>query len=171
MTPLPSMTWHWCRLLSGHGVASGEANIDPRRETSPYPRGTIAMQTPFFAKAGLDLKGMWPGTLNLSVEPLKLSLKSPDFHFPLLYWTDLHPPETFSFWCIMLRCSPQSFSYPAFVYFPHPETKAMHWQPPGVVEVLAPWIDGLVPNAPLQIGVDPERISVFADQGGVSTDR
>ncbi len=165
MTQHPLLNWHCCRLLAGHGVASGDANIDPSREDSPYPSGTIAMQTPFFEKAGLDLTAMWPGTLNLSVEPLKFSLSSPDFHFPGLYWTDLHPPETFSFWWIQLRCCSQSRSYPALIYFPHPETKAMHWQPPGVIEVLAPWIDGLLPHAQLEIGVDPERISVLADQG------
>ncbi|MDJ0715727.1 MAG: VWA domain-containing protein [Prochloraceae cyanobacterium] len=48
-------------LGSGHKVASGQAS------NSPYPRGTIEMQTPFFKKLGLNLTEYFKGTLNLSL--------------------------------------------------------------------------------------------------------
>ena len=84
------------RLIAGHGVASG------RSADSPYPNGTIEMQRPFFKALGLDLSRCWPGTLNLSAAPLDLRLRDPDRCFPLVAWTDRHPPETFSFWRIQL---------------------------------------------------------------------
>ena len=38
---------------------------------SPYPRGSIALQAPYFSKNGLNLSGFWYGTLNLSLYPIK----------------------------------------------------------------------------------------------------
>ncbi|WP_353616579.1 hypothetical protein [Synechococcus sp. A15-24] len=88
-----------------------------RSTTSPYPEGTIAMQQPLFAQLGLDLSDCWPGTLNLSVAPLEVQLRDPDHTFPHLYWTDLHPPETFSFWRITLQSAADG-GVPAWIYSP-----------------------------------------------------
>ena len=158
-----SLHWHRCVRLDGHGVASGIANTDPARSASPYPRGTLEMQAPYFAAQGLDLSPFWLGTLNLSVAPAWWLLQQPDYHFPHLRWTDLHPPETFSFWEIQLRCSGQARSYPALIYYPHPETKARHWQPPSVLEVLAPFMDLLPSDNRFELGVDPRRIALHQD--------
>ena len=89
--------WVFTTLMAGHGVTFGKST------TSSYQKGTIAMQWPLFAQRGLDLSSCWPGTLNLSVAPLELQLRDPDITFPLLRWSDLHPPETFSFWRITLK--------------------------------------------------------------------
>ncbi|MGD1938013.1 MAG: hypothetical protein ACFCA4_10715 [Cyanophyceae cyanobacterium] len=75
-------------LVAGHGVASGES------PHSPYPKSTIAMQKTHFKAGGLDLDGYFEGTLNLSISPKKFQLLNPRHRFPLLRWTDLHPPET-----------------------------------------------------------------------------
>ena len=80
------------RLVAGHGVASGRA------ADSPYPAGTIALQTPHFLSLGIDLTPYQPATLNLDFAPGVWRLRDPDHHVPLLHWTDQHPPETFSFW-------------------------------------------------------------------------
>ncbi len=74
--------------MAGHGVASGES------PHSPYPKSTIAMQKTHFKAGGLDLDGYFEGTLNLSISPKKFQLLNPRHRFPLLRWTDLHPPET-----------------------------------------------------------------------------
>ena len=158
MSEAHDLVWHRCKRLDGHGVASGIANRDPSRTASPYPRGTLAMQAPLFAEQGLDLSPYWFGTLNLSVAPAWWSLRQPDYHFPNLRWTTLHPPETFSFWAIQLRSLDQAQCWPALVYYPHPETKARHWQPPSVLEVLAPWIEDLPAQDHWQMGVDPSRL-------------
>lgn len=152
------LRWHQCRRVNGHGVASGIANSDPARRASPYPQGTLAMQAPFFADQGLDLSPYWLGTLNLSVAPAWWSLHRPDYHFPLLHWTELHPPETFSFWSVQLRDRDRHHLWPALIYYPHPETKARHWQPPSVLEVIAPWLDDLPSSGVVELGVDPARL-------------
>ena len=93
--------WLTGRLCAGHGVASGTSN------DSPYPDGTIRMQFPVFQSLGLDLSDCYFGTLNLDFAPLEVSLSNPDHLFEKVRWTDLHPPETFSFWSVQIK-TPQS---------------------------------------------------------------
>ena len=159
--PWPDLRWHFCRLLRGHGVASGHANRDPLRPDSPYPAGTITMQAPLFAERGLDLSPYWPGTLNLSFAPKSVMLRDADHCFPHLRWTPLHPPETFSFWRVVLRRIRSSQQLSGLIYFPHPETKQRHWQPQSVVEVLVPWIAHLDPEEPLALGVSQRQFSLL----------
>ncbi len=78
-------------IIPGHGVASGTSSA------SPYPQGSIAMQAPFFKARGLDLTGLHLGTLNVSIAPATFKITRPAFRFDNVKWTDLHPPETFSF--------------------------------------------------------------------------
>lgn len=122
-------------VIPGHGVASGRA------AGSPYPQGSVAMQMPFFAALGLDLKDCWAGTLNVSIAPNTWTLLRADYCFENLAWTDLHPPETFSFVQLHLTWKTQRIS--AWLYRPHPETKAAHHQTPSVMEIVAPRLDGL----------------------------
>ena len=144
-------TWLKTQLIQGHGVASG------RSENSPYPAGTIAMQRPLFHDLGLDLSDCYAGTLNLSFAPLEVQLRDPDHTFAQLCWTDRHPPETFSFWRIEVRCSTAQAT-PAWIYHPHPETKQRHWQAPTTVEVLAPRLDGLLVGATVELLDTHQRI-------------
>ena len=127
-----SSQWLSGRVVAGHGVASG------RSSSSPYPAGTIALQRPLFAARGLDLSDCFAGTLNVSFAPQELVLTSPEVTFERLDWSDRHPPETFSFWKIELHQNGAP-PCPAWIYRPHPETKQRHWQPPSMVEVLAPF--------------------------------
>jgi hypothetical protein len=119
----------------GHGVASGRAT------NSPYPQGSIAMQMPFFSALGLDLGHCWPGTLNVSIAPRTWALLRADHCFERLEWTHLHPPETFSFVQVQLTWRSQRTA--AWLYRPHPETKAAHHQAPSVMEIIAPRLEGL----------------------------
>jgi hypothetical protein len=88
---------HIGRLVRGHGVASGRA-VD-----SPYPAGTIALQTPLFAAHGIDLSPFQSATLNLDFSPGDWRLRDPDHSVERLAWSDCHPPETFSFWRCQLQ--------------------------------------------------------------------
>ena len=182
LTPVAeaSLRWVRCRLVAGHGVASGRA------ATSPYPAGTIHLQAPFFAARGIDLAPFFAGTLNLEAARGHWRLRDPDARVEALEWTDRHPPETFSFWHCRLRvpaeaaaaidgggagsevssgeavCSDAggavgSAGLAAIIYYPHPETKRAHHQAPSCLELLAPWIPGLHPGAELELGVDPRR--------------
>jgi hypothetical protein len=134
-----STSTEWLRLSGvvkpGHGVASGRA------EDSPYPAGTIALQTPVFQALGLDLSPFFPGTLNVSIAPYGFILHQPDYQFRSVYWTEHHPPEDFSF--MECRVMYQGRSYAGLIYYPHPETKHVHFQQSTVLEVLVPWIEGI----------------------------
>ena len=121
-------------VVEGHGVASG------RSPDSPYPESSIAMQKPHFKARGLDLDSYFDGTLNISIAPHQFKLIKPTYTFPHVRWTHLHPPETFSF----ARCQItfQNKTYPAWIYYPHPETKEVHFQNDSTLEV----ITGPIPN-------------------------
>ena len=122
-------------VVPGHGVASGRA------AHSPYPQGSNAMHMPFFAALGLDLGNCWPGTLNVSIAPHAWELLRADHCFERLEWTHLHPPEAFSFAQVQLTWRGQRTA--AWLYRPHPETKAAHHQAPSVMEIIAPRLEGL----------------------------
>lgn len=143
-------------VVPGYGVASG------RSLDSPYPQGTIAMQAPLFRALGLDLTGYFMGTINLSISPYTFNILSSDYCFKQIQWADGFPPETFSF----CRCEIQildqtlpsqtlpsqtlpsqtlsSSAIPAWIYYPHPETKIGHIQTPSLLELIAPPIPSLV---------------------------
>lgn len=142
--------WHRGIVARGHGVASGSAS------DSPYPAGTIALQSPFFLQGGLDLSDCVQGTINLDFPGCRWVLSHPDHCFEQLAWTPLHPPETFSFWRVLLR-QPSSAAVEGWIYYPHPETKVRHFQRDGRLELLAPRLPELATGAALELAVDPAR--------------
>ncbi|NJN03024.1 MAG: hypothetical protein HC873_00585 [Leptolyngbyaceae cyanobacterium SL_1_1] len=150
------MTTDWLEIegvvVAGHRVASGTAT------NSPYPAGTIAMQTPVFQELGLDISGYYPATLNIAIAPYRFALKTPAYQFAQLRWTELCPPETFSFCDCQLRF--QSEAYSGLVYYPHPETKVRHFQADALVEVLAPKITEITYGARVQIRFDAQQVSL-----------
>ena len=122
-------------VVAGHGVASG------RSASSPFSAGTIALQAPRFAEHGLDLSGYHHATINIDLAPFALRLVAPRWRFDDVAWTEVHPPETFSFVECSLTHAGRTVA--ALIYHPHPETKPMHHQPGTVAEVLAPFVEGL----------------------------
>jgi hypothetical protein len=119
----------------GYRVASGLTN------DSPYPAGTIALQMPHFKRLGLDLSNCYAGTLNVNVAPQEFQLLQPAFTFPDMQWIEGFDRETFSFCHCDIEFQNQPYS--GWIYYPHPETKIGHFQPPTLVEVLAPKIEGI----------------------------
>ena len=130
----PPLLTHAAIVVSGHRVASGQA------ADSPYPSGTIAMQTPHFRALGIDLSPFYPATLNVSIAPAVFTLR-PQITLPLVKWSKHHSPESFSFAPIRLSWQQQSFS--GLIYYPRPETKINHFQDPSVLELLLPHIQGI----------------------------
>lgn len=122
-------------VVRGHRVASGLAR-DPR-----FPRGTIAAQAPVFRALGVDLSPFLPATLNVDVSPWSFSPGPRATTLRLVKWHPDAPPETFSFADARLEWKGRTVR--AAVYWPHPETKPEHFQPPGIVEVLAEPLEGL----------------------------
>ena len=122
------------KIVSGHRVASGLT------DNSPYPKGTIEMQTPHFLAQGIDLSPFYPGTLNVSIDPHRFELIPPRT-LSLIKWSPKHEPESFSFAPIQLEWQQQR--YDGLIYYPHPETKINHFQKPSVLELLMPRINAI----------------------------
>lgn len=146
-------------LVPGHRVASG-GNGDPR-----FPGGTIRMQIPHFARLGLDLSRFHPGTLNLSVAPLRFEIRQADWTFRALRWHPTEPVEDFSF--VECRARPVDGNWTdAFVYHPHPETKPEHFQSADVVEIIArDRIEGLSYGDSLEVEIAGEKIAFLPREG------
>ena len=100
-------------LIEGYHVAS--------RPSKDYPYGAIEKQKPFFKERGLNLDYVYNGTLNISIGPKSFEMIKPQFTFEKVEWTDLHPPETFSFSKCTVTFGREN--YEGWVYYPHPETK------------------------------------------------
>lgn len=137
-------------LVQGYRVASG-----PSRD---YPYGALDRQRPLFKARGLDLSAYFNGTLNIDIRPDTFKLLKPEFTFQHVEWTDLHPPEHFSF----SRCKVihEDIEYEGWVYYPHPETKLRHFQDPSLLEVIAVHIPQIKYGDELDVLVNAEEILV-----------
>ena len=136
--------------MRGHQVAS--------RPSKDYPYSSLEKQKPFFKALGLDLHEYFNGTLNISIAPLEFEMIRPQFIFELVEWTDLHPPETFSF----SRCKVffKGVEYTGWVYYPHPETKKTHFQNASLIEVITYEIPDIQYGDKLEIEVNTDEIHV-----------
>lgn len=140
-------------VKSGHQVASGNA-ID-----SPYERGTLEMQLPFFKVLGLDLSGLYLGTLNISIAPYTFRLVQPKYTFAHVKWHRDYPAETFSFSpCIVVY---QNVGYDGLVYYPHPETKIGHFQDDSILEIIASRIPNIDYGDRLNLKINPQEIQLI----------
>jgi hypothetical protein len=137
-------------LVQGYRVASS-----PSKD---YPYGALDRQRPFFKAGGLDLSKYFNGSLNIDIRPLQISVRNPEFTCRYVEWTNLHPPEHFSFSnCkVMFR----DLEYDGWVYYPHPETKLRHFQNPSMLEVIAMLIPGILYGDTLQVLLNPEELAV-----------
>ena len=145
-------SWHRLTgiLMQGHQVAS--------RPSAAYPYSSLEKQKPYFKERGFDLSPYFVGTLNISIAPLEFEMVNPEFTFPLVEWTDLHPPETFSF--SRCRIKFEGKEYEGWVYYPHPETKLRNFQDPSLLEVIARSIPQIKYGDEVQVLVNPERIEI-----------
>ena len=146
------MTWTIVHgtLAQGYRVASGPS-VD-------YPYGSLARQRPIFKARGLDLNAYFNGTLNVDIRPVTFAMIKPEFTFEHVEWTDLHPPETFSF----SRCKVifKEIEYEGRVYYPHPETKLRHFQNPSLLEVIAQPIPEIKYGDALDVLVNDDEIAL-----------
>lgn len=138
-------------ILRGYRVASGPSQ--------DYPYGALDRQRPIFKRRGLDLAGYFNGTLNVDIRPYIFRMVKPAYTFRHVAWTDLHPPEDFSF--SRCRVVHLDLEYDGWVYYPHPETKLRNFQNPSLLEVIARPISGLQYGDPLRVFVNPAEIEVI----------
>ena len=137
----------------GHQVASGNA------KDSPYERGTLEIQLPFFRDLGLDLDGFYLGTINISIAPHTFKFWQPSFTFKEVKWHPDYAAETFSFSpCKIIY---RQVSYNGLIYYPHPETKIGHFQDDSILEAIAPSIPALSYGDRLILQLDPQEIEIL----------
>lgn len=143
-------------LARGYRVASGPS--------SDYPYGALERQKPLFQARGLDLSGYFNGTLNIDIRPYAFQVVHPQYTFRNVEWTDLHPPEHFSFSrCMVIYCE---VAYDGWVYYPHPETKLRHFQDVSLLEVIARPVPGIAYGDELRVCLNPAEICVTLREAG-----
>ena len=143
-------------IVQGYRVASGPSN--------DYPYGALDRQRPIFKSRGLDLGSYFNGTLNIDIRPQTFKLIKPEYTFQHVEWTDLHPPEHFSFsHCQVIY---KDVEYEGWVYYPHPETKLRNFQNPSLLEVIAYEIPEIKYGDEVQVLVNPEEIEVLQQGEG-----
>jgi len=138
------------KLVQGYRVASGPS--------TDYPYGALDRQRPIFASRGLDLSNYFNGTLNIDISPRTFTMAKPEFTFEHVAWTDLHPPEHFSF--SLCKVIYNEVEYDGWVYYPHPETKLRNFQNPSLLEVIALPIPEINYGAEVDVLVNSEEIIV-----------
>jgi len=137
-------------IMAGYRVASG-----PSKD---YPYGTLEKQIPQFRQRGLNLEGFHFGTLNVSFAPATFEMVHPEYTFRQVAWTDLHPPEDFSFSrCVVTFKGTNNAGY---VYYPHPETKKRHFESASLLEIISVYIPEIQngERAELELNADEIRI-------------
>lgn len=139
-------------IVQGYRVASA-----PSKD---YPYGALDRQKPLFKSRGLDLSACFNGTLNIDIRPHTFKLLKPEFTFHNVEWTDLHPPEHFSF----SRCGViyKKVEYEGWVYYPHPETKLRHFQDPSLLEAIAYPIPEIKYGDNVDVRVNPEEVAIMS---------
>lgn len=138
-------------VVQGHQVASRPSDV--------YPYGTIEKQKPYFKELGLNLDGFYSGTLNISISPNTFEVTNPEITFENLKWTELNPPETFSFSrCTLIH---KGIRHAGWIYYPHSETKVRHFNNPAVIEVLAQHIPDIHYGDEVELELSNEEISII----------
>lgn len=139
-------------VVQGHQVASGFSG------ESPYPKGTIEMQIPFFTALGLDLSNFFKGTLNVSIHPKKYLVKKPEYTFRNINWISNYPAEDFSF--SGCRIIFKDLIYNGFVYYPHPDTKINHFHNSSTLEIIAPEVPGVKYECQICLEINTSEIVI-----------
>ena len=137
----------------GHRVASGIA------DDSPYEKGTLQMQLPFFKALGLDISKFYLGTLNIDLAPHTFEVVKPRYTFRQVKWHPDYPTEDFSFSPCELTFDRST--YEGLVYYPHPETKIGHFQDPSIIEAIALPIPKIGYGDQIAIAINPAEIKII----------
>jgi hypothetical protein len=154
--PQPHFTKIKAPIVAGHRIASGTSLKDRR-----FPAGSIAMQAPFFKQQGLDLEAyfggdFFKGTVNVSVAPLVREIASPEYFMRSIKWTGLFPPE--NFYLSPAELTFRNKTYKGMLYIPDPATKPDHFNPATVIDVIAPYIEGIAYGTEVEFGYNPAAI-------------
>ena len=99
----------------------------------------------------------------MDIAPRTFQLVQPAHTFLQVRWTDLHPSEDFSF--SVCRVLHRGVGYAGWVYTPHPETKAAHFQPPTMLELILPKMEGVRYGDTVELRLRSTEISIGGSDG------
>ena len=150
------------RIVQGHQVASG-LNKAPR-----FPGDTLRMQSPHFLARGLDLSIFHLGTVNVSIAPCRYRVAKACHTFRAVKWHPTEPAEDFSFFDFRLL-RPEGQAIMGCIYYPHPETKPEHFQPPDMLELLLPFVEGLSDGMELRLEIPTAQMVIENPTAGPET--
>lgn len=139
-------------IQRGYGVASGNT------KDSRFPKGTLAMQAPYFQRAGFDLSGFFRGTLNVLFRDHQFQLGKPSYYFPYVKWSSDFPAENFSFYSCIVQTGMDEQVYESFVYWPHPSTKPDFVQDSRILEILAPHLPCVQCGQEIIVSAEPGSV-------------
>ena len=139
-------------IVAGYRVASGPS--------MDYPYGSLEKQIPLFKQRGLNLERFHLGTLNVSIAPATFKMVHPEYTFRQVVWTDLHPPEDFSF----SRCTVKfkGAIIAGYVYYPHPETKKRHFENASILEIISVYIPEIHYGGRVELELNANEIRIQA---------
>jgi hypothetical protein len=137
-------------VVKGYRVASGPSN--------DYPYGSLEKQIPIFRQRGLDLERFYYGTLNVSIAPSTFEMLNPAYTFRQVAWTDLHPPEDFSFSLCTVRF--KEGEYEGYIYYPHPETKKRHFESASILEIISMYIKDIRYGDQVEVALNTEEVRI-----------
>jgi len=137
-------------VIKGHQVASGLA------KDSPFSRGTIELQAPYFRALGLDLSPYFAATINAQFRCRKIDLISWDYKFENVNWAENVPSESFCF--AHAKVMAGNRLYDALIYQPVKETKVGHQQAENVLEILAAKIENLNYGCEYQLFIENSKV-------------
>ena|ERR1017187_5379797 len=143
------------RIVKGHQVASG-LNKNPR-----FPGGTLRMQSPHFLARGFDLGSYHLGTVNVSIAPCRYRVAKARHTFRAVKWHPTEPAEDFSVFDVRLL-RPEGQAIAGCIYYPHPETKPEHFQPPDTLELLLPFVKDLSCGMELRLEIPTSQMVIEA---------
>ncbi len=117
---------------------------------------TVVQQMPYFIEQGLPgAESLFTGTINMTIAPRQFRLKDP--HYTMTFtW---HPRVTETFQLVPVDIRFESRSYSGYIYYPLPSD--IQTKERGVIELLAPKIEGIVYGRDIEISVPEEHIDVF----------
>ena len=107
-----------------------------------------------------DLGRFHGGTLNVSISPRRYRIIKSAFTFREVKWSPDLPAEDFSFFeCRLAKDSAQE-PVEGMIYYPHPETKPEFFQDPSTLEILAPFLTGIVNGERVHLQLMKEQLSL-----------
>lgn len=125
------------RVKEGTRTASG-LNPSPPIKLGMRLNNTIALQKPFFKKAGVEgISEMHNGTINIDISPYKFEILKPDYEITCEWF----PGLTETFWLVGVSINYASREYWGYIYYPCPSGVKSHDD--DTIEFLGEMISGV----------------------------